>query len=120
VYADRVLVDQLLENLIGNALKYVGDGVRPDVRVDGHRAQPGWVRVTVTDNGIGLPPGEHESVFEEFHRAHPGDYDGTGLGLAIARRIVHRHGGTIQARDHEDGGAVFEFTLPAAESAPDA
>lgn len=118
VQADRVLVDQLLENLIGNALKYVADGVRPDVRVDGYRDRPGWVRITVTDNGIGLPPGEHESIFQEFHRAHAGDYEGTGLGLAIARRIVTRHGGTILARDHEDGGTVFEFTLPEAAVAP--
>lgn len=120
VVADRVLVDQLLENLIGNALKYVGDGVRPDVRVEGRREQPGWVTVSVTDNGIGLPPGEHEAIFQEFHRAHEGDYEGTGLGLAIARRIVARHGGRISARDHEDGGTVFEFTLPAAEAGPGA
>ena len=72
------------------------------------------VRVSVVDNGIGLPEGQHESVFDEFHRVHPTGYEGTGLGLAIARRIITRHGGAILARDNPAGGTVFEFTLPAA------
>lgn len=114
VVADRVLIEQVLDNLIGNALKYVTDGVRPDVEVTGRRADDGWVTISVADNGIGLPTDEHEAVFEEFHRAHTREYEGTGLGLAIARRIVLRHGGTISARDREDGGTVFEFTLPGA------
>ena len=60
------------------------------------------------------PEGEHERIFEEFHRAHHRDYEGSGLGLAICRRIVTRHGGTIVARDNPAGrGTVFEFTLPA-------
>lgn len=115
VRGDRVLVDQLLDNLIGNALKYVAEGTRPDVQVDGCDEGAGWVRLTVTDNGIGLPPGEHDAVFEEFHRAHAGRYEGTGLGLSICRRIVHRHGGAIRALDGPGGtGTVFEFTLPSA------
>ena len=113
VHGDRVLIDQVLENLIGNALKYVTAGVRPEVDVRGC-ADQGMVRVTVTDNGIGLPEGQHESIFAEFHRVHPAGYEGTGLGLAIARRIVTRHGGTIVARDNPAGGTVFEFTLPSA------
>lgn len=115
VRGDRVLVDQLLDNLIGNALKYVADGVRSEVRVDGCDEGAGWVRMTVADNGIGLPPGEHDAVFDEFHRAHGGGYEGTGLGLSICRRIVHRHGGAIRALDGPGGtGTVFEFTLPSA------
>lgn len=114
VVGDRVLVEQLLENLIGNALKYVAPGVPPRVEVWGRTATPGWVTISVADNGIGLPTGEHRSIFEEFHRAHGGDFEGTGLGLSIARRIVSRHGGTITARDNPTGqGTVFEFTLPA-------
>jgi signal transduction histidine kinase len=114
VSGDPVLVEQLLENLIGNALKYVAPGVPPRVEVWGRTTAPGWVTVAVADNGIGLPPGEHRSIFEEFHRAHGGDFEGTGLGLSIARRIVERHGGTITARDNPTGqGTVFEFTLPA-------
>lgn len=113
VSADRVLVSQVLENLIGNALKYVAPGVVPHVVVSGSTAGAGWARITVTDNGIGLPVGEQERIFQEFHRAHGNDYDGTGLGLAIVRRIVVRHGGTITARNRDDGsGSIFELTLP--------
>lgn len=115
VRADPVLVRQLIDNLLGNALKYVEPGTRPDVRVSARTLASGQVAVAVADNGIGLPEGEHEKVFTEFHRAHHRDYDGSGLGLAICRRIVTRHGGTIRACDNPDGpGTVFEFTLPAA------
>jgi signal transduction histidine kinase len=113
-HGDRVLIDQVLENLIGNALKYVAAGVRPEVDVRGCLDSEGLVRVTVTDNGIGLPEGQHEAIFDEFHRVNPAGYEGTGLGLAIARRIVTRHGGTIIARSNPAGGTIFEFTLPAA------
>jgi len=116
VNGDRVLVGQVLDNLIGNALKYVAPGVVPQIEVTGGPAEPGWARITVTDNGIGLPAGEHERIFQEFHRAHGSQYEGTGLGLAIVRRIVVRHGGEITARNRRDGsGTVFELTFPADE-----
>lgn len=114
VVADRVLVSQVLDNLIGNALKYVAPGVVPHVVISGSASGTGWVTLTVTDNGIGLPAGEQERIFQEFHRVHGSHYDGTGLGLAIVRRIVVRHGGTITARNRDDGGgSIFELTLPA-------
>ena len=114
VHGDRVLLDQVLENLIGNALKYVAAGVRPHVEINGQLVEPGMVRVCVADNGIGLPEGQHDLVFDEFHRVHTKGYEGTGLGLAIVRRIVTRHGGSVLARDNPTGGTVFEFTVPAA------
>lgn len=114
VRADPVLERQLLDNLVGNALKYVASGTTPEVRVSARPAGVELVAVRVSDNGIGLPAGEHERVFGEFHRAHHREYDGSGLGLAICRRIVARHGGTIRAYDNPTGrGTVFEFTLPA-------
>ncbi|HEX6151445.1 HAMP domain-containing sensor histidine kinase [Nocardioides sp.] len=117
VEADRVLTKQLLANLIGNAVKYTPDGQRPHVSI---RSVPdpehGFVRVEVSDAGVGLPPGEEERVFEEFHRAeaHALAFAGTGLGLSLCRRIVNRHGGSIWARNNPDRGATFTFTLPAA------
>ena len=113
--ADPALVRQVLENLIGNALKFVPPGAEPRVRVSGRRTDSGTVAITVTDEGVGLPTGSHDGVFEPHRREHPA-YDGRGLGLAICRRIVERHGGAITARDNDDGtGAVFEFTLPATD-----
>jgi signal transduction histidine kinase len=114
VLADPVLVRQVLDNLIGNALKYVAPGVEPEVVVRGCRSDARLVTVHVADNGIGIPEGERERVFEEFHRAHYRDYEGSGLGLAIVRRIIARHDGTIVAAPNPAGrGSVFQFTLPA-------
>ena len=69
----------------------------------------------MTDNGIGIPAGAHEWIFEPFRRAHEDAYPGTGLGLSTCRRIVERHGGSMRALPREDGpGSVFEFDLPQA------
>lgn len=113
VHADPLLLRQLLDNLIGNAIKYVAPGVAPRVVIAGRRTED-QVRISIADNGIGLPEGEAEHIFEEFHRAHREEYSGSGLGLAICRRIVERHGGRIGVRPNPKGGTVFEFTLPAA------
>lgn len=116
VRADRALVRQVLDNLVGNAVKYVTPGETPAIEVCGRVDGSGQILVTVADRGIGLPLGEHDKVFGEFHRAHARQYEGHGLGLAICRRIIARHGGTIVARDNPAGsGTVFEFTLPAAD-----
>ncbi len=117
VDADPVLTTQLLANLIGNAVKYSAEGDRPRVEIRSFLdTEDGFVRVEVTDDGIGLPPGEEERVFEEFHRAsaHRDAYSGTGLGLSLCRRIVTRHGGSIHARNNPSRGTTFSFTLPAA------
>lgn len=112
VWADPGLVRQLLDNLIGNAVKYVAPGVRPTVEISG-ATRGDWLEVSVTDNGIGIPEEQREAVFETFHRAHSGDFAGTGLGLAICRRIVDRHGGTIEVTAAPRGsGSTFVLTLP--------
>ena len=115
--ADPVLVRQILDNLIGNATKYVAAGVRPRVQVRG-REDADWTLLTVTDNGIGVPAEQREQIFETFHRAHGAAYRGTGLGLAIVRRAVERSGGSIHLRDNPTGGSIFEVRLPPAPSAP--
>ncbi|MCM4078252.1 diguanylate cyclase domain-containing protein [Paractinoplanes hotanensis] len=120
VYADPVLVHQLLENLISNAIKYTAPDVTPAIRIHSDIADH-HVRVTIDDNGIGIPDGQHDSIFETFHRAHrTAGYSGTGLGLGIGKRIVERHGGTITATPNPTGrGSRFTFTLPAdATTAP--
>ncbi|WP_272493096.1 ATP-binding protein [Jidongwangia harbinensis] len=125
VYADPVLVRQLLDNLVSNAIKYTAPGVTSAISItsdtsdggDGGDGEDGGgvVTVTVTDNGIGIPAGQHHNIFDNFHRAHrSAGYTGTGLGLGICKRIVERHGGTIRADDNPDGpGSRFVFTLPA-------
>lgn len=113
VWADRVLLQQALDNLVGNALKYVRPGVVPRVLVEAEPAAEGWACIRVRDNGIGVPAQHRERIFESFHRASSDDYRGTGLGLAICGRIIQRHGGTIHVTDNPDGvGSCFEFTMP--------
>ncbi|MCU7730461.1 ATP-binding protein [Actinoplanes sp. KI2] len=114
VDADAGAVRQLLENLIGNSIKYTAPGVTPHLKITSRR-RGGTVEVTIADNGIGIPAGQHEAIFDNFHRAHSDSgYAGTGLGLAICHRIVARHGGYITADDNPGGGSRFTFTLPAA------
>jgi signal transduction histidine kinase len=112
VWADRVLLRQVLDNLIGNAFKYVAPGTTPRVLIEAQPMDDGWARVMLRDNGIGVPVNQRERIFETFHRAS-GGYPGTGLGLAICKRIIERHGGTIRVTANPDGvGSCFEFTLP--------
>lgn len=114
VMGDATMLRQLLDNLIGNALKYVAPGDTPHITVSGHADRDGRVTMTVSDRGIGLPPGTHDTVFAEFVRVHGDAYPGTGLGLSICRNIVERHGGTITAHDRVAGrGTAFDFRLPA-------
>jgi signal transduction histidine kinase len=115
VLGDPMLLQQVLANLIGNAVKYAAPDRDPQVCVSGSRDTLGDVVLRVSDRGIGIPEDHLESVFEAFRRVPGTDRPGTGLGLAICQRIVERHGGRIVARRREDGpGTVIEVTLPAA------
>lgn len=121
VHADAGLVRQLLANLIGNAQKFVRPGEIPRIEVRSRPELSGMVRVEVRDHGIGLPQGEEERIFKDYHRA-PGaalELDGFGMGLAACRRIVERHGGEISAGTNDHGGATLSFTLPAAVRSAD-
>lgn len=114
VQADVGLVRQLLDNLLGNASKFARPRQLPVIEVRSS-VERGWVRVDVVDHGIGLPPGEEERIFEDYHRASgtASSKEGFGMGLAACRRIVERHGGEISAHSNEHGGATVSFTLPA-------
>jgi len=115
VHADEAMVRQLLNNLIGNAIKYVRPGDTAEISVRARRMGD-RVEVTVADHGIGIPAEARDEVFEAFHRAHEDDrYDGHGIGLAVCKDIVERHGGRIAALAPLDGiGTRMVFTLPAA------
>jgi light-regulated signal transduction histidine kinase (bacteriophytochrome) len=123
VASDSVQMRQLLQNLIGNGLKFHRKGEPPVVRVsaeiidtpDGHgRTRPGGTcRLSVADNGIGFDEKYLDRVFTIFQRLHGrGEYEGTGIGLAVCRKIVERHGGTITARSSPGRGATFIVTMP--------
>ncbi|GAA1478873.1 hypothetical protein GCM10009623_33190 [Nocardioides aestuarii] len=114
VTADRFLVRQLVDNLVGNAVKYVAPGVRPAVSIRGTESD-GLLEVAVADNGIGIPPDQRERVFQPLVRTDGATtYAGTGLGLDICRRVVERHGGRIWVDPRAVEGTTFRFTLPAA------
>ena len=111
---DRDRIEQVLVNLIDNAVKYSPDGGEVVVSTVPAAAS---VRVEVADQGIGIPPAEQEAVFEKFYRAdsqHRMAPSGTGLGLYICRELVQRMGGTIGVRSRPGGGSTFWFQLPRA------
>jgi len=114
VPGDRVALTQLVQNLLGNALKFRGEAP-PVIAIDAERAEGGdWV-VTVADNGIGIAPEYAERVFGFGDRLHThDDIAGTGIGLAVCKTVVERHGGRIWVEPAHGGGSAFRFTLPPA------
>jgi PAS domain S-box-containing protein len=118
VDADKAMTRQLLDNLIGNAIKYTPTGEQAHINISAEPDGDGWTRVQIADHGIGIPTADQPQVFTSFHRAaaHAG-YAGTGLGLAICHRVVNRHGGTITAGDNPGGGTRIRFTLPTTAAA---
>jgi PAS domain S-box-containing protein len=110
--ADPTQMRQLLQNLIGNALKFRRPEVPPLVAVWGDR-QDGHVRLSVADNGIGFDEKYTDRIFQVFQRLHGrAEYEGSGIGLAVCRKIAERHGGGISARSTPGVGSTFTVTLP--------
>jgi signal transduction histidine kinase len=113
VHADPAMIRQMMDNLIGNAIKYTRDSEPARVRITADRIDREWAEIEIADRGIGIPADQRSAIFESFARAHPGQsYAGTGLGLAICRRVVDRHGGTISVDDNPLGGSRFHIVLP--------
>ena len=114
VDGDPVLLRQVIDNLIGNALKYTPAGQDPNIEITGTAQDDGGWRIEIADRGIGIPAAQRATVFTPFTRADGSQlYQGTGLGLAIVQRIVERHGGTVGVDENPGGGSRFWFTLPA-------
>lgn len=112
VFADADRLEQVLTNLVGNALKYTPAGGRVEVQV---AAENGEVQVVVNDTGRGIGPEDLPHVFERFYRSDRSrtrESGGTGLGLAIAKHIVEAHGGRISVTSRADEGTTFTFTIP--------
>ena len=115
IVGDRDRIEQVLENLVGNAIKYTPGAGRIEVsmRVNGTNA-----KVSVRDEGIGIAPGEVEKIFGLFYRSPDPRADhvgGLGLGLYISRDIVSRHHGKLWAERNKDSGTTFHLTLPLAD-----
>ncbi|MCU7924396.1 MAG: PAS domain S-box protein [Candidatus Thiodiazotropha sp. (ex Dulcina madagascariensis)] len=112
VMADPSQLERLLQNLIGNALKFQGQA-EPVIEI-GVQPQGAFWRFSVRDNGIGIEPRHREHIFNMFQRLHGRDeYPGLGIGLAVCKRIVERHGGRIWVDANPGKGSTFNFILPA-------
>jgi signal transduction histidine kinase len=111
VPGDPAQIRQLLQNLIGNALKFHRKDVVPVVKVTAPYSA--WARIDVADNGVGFDEQYLSEIFTPFHRLHGrGEFEGSGIGLAICKKIVEWHGGTITARSSPECGATFEVDFP--------
>lgn len=125
IRGDKSQLEQLFLNLISNALKFQTKGVTPIVSINATVALPEdvkdiliseeheWIKITVSDNGIGFEQSFAEKIFAPFQRLHGrSEYKGTGIGLAVCRRIVERHNGQISATSKLGEGATFSIILP--------
>jgi PAS domain S-box-containing protein len=115
VLGDRPRVCQVLDNLLINAIRYIGSRSDPAIAIRVADEQ-GFCVTSVSDNGVGIPQKYHDRIFERFFRVTGSDKpEGTGLGLSIVKSIVQSHGGRIWVESEEGRGATFKFTLPKAE-----
>ena len=115
VSGDATLLRVLMQNLVANAIKFAtAAGVAPRIEINAHALTGGW-RVSVDDNGPGIPVDQRERVFDLMERGTATDVPGLGIGLSTCRRIVESHGGRIGVDESEAGGASLWFVLPDAD-----
>ncbi len=111
IHADKMQMTMLLQNLIGNAIKYQKADMLPHIKISS-KQEENFCEITVSDNGLGIEPQYLESIFGVFRRLHTQkEIEGTGIGLSICRRIAQRHGGKIWATSVFGEGSAFHFTL---------
>jgi signal transduction histidine kinase len=116
IQADPIRLEQILNNLLSNAIRHtpVGGSIEVTVKIE-KEAKYQWVKVAVHDSGQGIPADALPYVFDRFYRADKGrsrETGGTGLGLAIARQLARAHKGDLSAANYLEGGAVFELSIP--------
>jgi PAS domain S-box-containing protein len=117
VRGDEMLLAQLFQNLIGNAIKYQGEGI-PRIAIGGRPSGAKQWLFWVRDTGIGIEPQYFERIFGVFQRLHKREaFAGTGIGLAICRKIMERHGGKVSVESTPGKGSTFSFALDLAEAA---
>jgi PAS domain S-box-containing protein len=110
VWADPVQLQQIFQNLLGNAIKFRHAG-RPEIQVSGEESGAEW-HFRVADNGIGIDPQQADRIFQVFQRLHTREqYPGTGIGLPICKKIAERHGGRIWVEPRPGYGTTFHFTI---------
>jgi len=116
IFVDAVMIEQVLINLLENALRYTPEGSSLEIMAE---ASSFAVEISVADQGPGIPKGIENQLFEKFYRVrHEAAQSGVGLGLAICRAIIEAHGGSIQAQNRPTGGAVFSFIIPLDHTPP--
>lgn len=116
VFVDAVMIEQVLINLLENAVRYTPQDSELDITAE---MSANAVEIAVADHGAGIPKGREEHLFEKFYQArHEAAQSGVGLGLAICRAIIEAHGGRINAQNRPEGGAIFTFVLPINQSPP--
>ncbi|MDX1699855.1 MAG: ATP-binding protein, partial [Melioribacteraceae bacterium] len=109
--ADENRLQQILHNLVGNAVKFTDEGM---VRITAER-QNGHIKIDISDTGIGIPEDKFDTIFNSFEQADGStarEYGGTGLGLTVTKQLVELHGGTIDVQSKVGEGSTFSFTLP--------
>jgi two-component system NtrC family sensor kinase len=112
LYIEEIRLQQLFQNLIGNAIKYRRPDAAPHIRISAIKRGDEWM-FSVADNGMGIDPAYRAKVFDSFQRLHQTSSPGTGLGLAICRKIVENLGGKIWVDSEPGKGSIFQFTIPA-------
>ena len=118
IIADPAFLHLALRNLISNAIKYTRNEPVAEIQVDAVSTD-NQVTVSIKDNGVGFDMKYADKLFGVFQRLHRMDeFEGTGIGLANVRRIVERHGGTVQAQGRLKEGATFSFSLPKRHLSP--
>ena len=110
--SDRLSIEQIVGNLIENAVKYSEPGRANRIEVSGRDLSGGWVEFAIADNGRGIAPKDHERIFELFRRSGRQDRPGEGLGLAFVRNSVRRLGGSIDVESELGQGSTFRLKFP--------